>query len=341
MIDLLKGNQQGDTTVIASTGLKLTEICFSKNESAPSFMLANINPLSDIEYNLARMEQIVETAHQQRTDILVFPELCISGYVWDDGDSGEVREKIRTADNRQPAVKKALDRIAASLSPAGEGLNMVVFGNVRVNPTGEKTHDSAFVMTPGANYNDMFYDKIFLTPIEKHFFNRGSDTRLVVDTLWGRMGFMVCYDLCFVELGRRYAFEDEVDVIMIPAAWRKEAVRHYPLLGLEMDNYYQFIWILMNAALCAHNQVWSIAANCVGPFEKTGGIFCGESGIWGPSGIPLFQASDYLEELLIIRNLEIQGHMRHQATEHFDYSLDFDEVYRDIKELKPRHFTLK
>ena len=58
------------------------------------------------------------------------------------------------------------------------------------------------------------------------------------------------------------------------------------------------------------------------------------SGIWSPSGI--VQASHEEEELLVIRNVEIRGHMRHQAKEHFDYRLDFDEVYRKIRDMKPK-----
>ena len=303
-------------------------------------MLANIRSHPDIDFNLARMEKIVQAAHEQHADILVFPELCISGYVWDNETSGKVVGHLHAADNREPGVKLVLDRIAGGLTEAGNGLNMVVFGNVRAGDNKSVLHDTAFVMAPGVDYNNLFYDKIFLTPLEKLYFRRGADTRLVIDSPWGRMGFMVCYDLCFVDLGKRYAFEDEVDVIIVPAAWRMEALRRYPLLNLRIDNYYQFIWILMNSALAAHNQVWSIAANCVGEYEKSGGRFCGESGIWGPSGLPLVQASDNEEELLIVRNIEIRGHMRHQATEDFDYSLDFDEVYRDIRDLKPRHFNL-
>jgi predicted amidohydrolase len=340
MVEMFRGNRDSGPVTATAAGIKLTDVSFSRSEAAPDFMLANISPRFDVAYNLSRMESIVQSAHEQGADILVFPELGISGYVWDDDGHNEVVDNLRAADNAQPDVKRVLDRIAGSLTAPGKGLNMVVFGNVRVNNEKNCFHDSAFVMAPGADYNGIFYDKIFLTPLEKKFFRRGTDTRLVIDSHWGRMGFMVCYDLCFVELGKRYAFEDEVDVIVVPAAWRMEAVRRYPLLNLKVDNYYQFIWILMNAALAAHNQVWSIGANCVGSYAKTGGRFCGESGIWGPSGLPLVQASSEEEELLIVRNIEIRGHMRHQATEDFDYSLDFDEVYRYIRDLEPRRFTL-
>jgi hypothetical protein len=59
-----------------------------------------------------------------------------------------------------------------------------------------------------------------------------------------------------------------------------------------------------------------------------------------PSGISLVRASYDHEELLVVRNVEIRGHMRHQAKEHFDYSIDFDQVYRKIRDMKPREVIL-
>ncbi len=332
------GDGSGSRTV---RGYKVSDVTFSEDENCPTFMLANISPKFDVGHNLSRMEDIVQAAHEVSADILVFPELCISGYVWDADHKHEVQEQLKASDNRRPEVKRVLDGVRDGLVAGGQGLNMVFFGNVRTDKShGEvHAHDSTFVMAPGADYNGVFYDKIFLTPLEKLFFRRGSDQRLVLDAQCGRMGVMMCYDVCFVEMGKMYAFYDEVDVLITTAAWRKEAVREYPLLDLRLDNYYQFIWRLMNSALAAHNQVWSIGANCVGEFEKTAGRFCGESGVWSPSGIPLLHASDEAEELIIIRNLEIRGHLRHQAKEDFDYSLDFDEVYRHIRDMKPKRVS--
>ncbi len=333
--------KQGDgAAVTLVSGYKVTDVTFSESEACPTFMIANINPKFDIGYNLSRMESIVQVAHEVSADILVFPELCISGCVWDANHKAEVQEQLKASDNHQPEVKRVLDGIKAGLIGNGNGLKMVFFSNVRVDKHHAKIHDSTFVMTPDADYNNIFYDKIFLTPLDKLFFHRGSDRRLVLDMQWGRIGIVMCYDLCFVGLGRRYAFDDDVDVIITLAAWRMEAVRKYPLLNLQLDNYYQFIWSLMHSALAAHNQVWSIGANCVGVFEKTGGRFCGESGVWSPSGIQLVQASHEQEELIVIRHLEIRGHMRHQAKEHFDYSFDFDEVYRNIRDMKPKWVSL-
>lgn len=319
---------------------RITDVIFCQDPGYPTFMLANINPRFDVEYNLKRLEAITETAHRSGADILILPELVVSGYLWGSSRDDEVSDQLKAARNQQPVVKATLDRISESLTDNGNGLKMVFFGNARYDQRLNRLHDTAFVMAAGLDYNSVFYDKIFLTPFEKLYFHRGTDQRLVIDTRWGRLGVVICYDMCFVELGKRYAFEDEADIIISLNAWRFEARREYPMLGIKMDNYYQYLWNLMHSAMAAHNQVWSIGANYCGVFDKSGGRFCGQSSIWSPSGIPLAKASADEEELLIIRNVDIRGHMRHQAIESFNYSLDFNEVYREIREVPPRHITI-
>jgi len=333
--------RQGPSSLVS--GYKVIDVTFSDSDECPTFMIANINPKSDISYNLSRMQEIVQVAHQLDAEILIFPELCVSGYIWDAEHKTEVEKHLQESNNLQPDVKRVLDDIKAGLNNGSDRLKMVIFGNVRLDESHGKPHlhDSTFVITPCADCNEIFYDKIFLTPLEKLFFRRGTDERLVLDTPCGRIGTMMCYDLCFVEMGKLYAFVDEVDVIITTAAWRMEATRHYPLLNIKMDNYYHFIWMLMHSALAAHNQVWSIGANCVGAIEKTVGRFCGQSGVWSPSGIPLVHASEEEEELIVIRNLEVKGHMRHQEKEHFTYSLDFNEVYHKIRDVEPRRILIK
>ncbi len=41
-------------------GYKVTEVVFSKNETCSTFMMANINPKFDIDYNLLGMKNIAK-----------------------------------------------------------------------------------------------------------------------------------------------------------------------------------------------------------------------------------------------------------------------------------------
>ncbi len=320
-------------------GFVVVDRKFSSDESLPSFMLSNINPVTtDVDYNLERIKAIADIAANSSINILVFPELSISGYVWNPGeDKSEVSEHLRGCVNTSPKVKETIDYLRDCM--ASSHLDMVVLNNVRIDED-EKLYNTTFIIGSDNDYNECSYDKIFLTPVEKEIFQGGNDQRLVVDTRWGRFGITVCYDLCFVGMGKKYSFEDEVDAVINSAAWRRDSVREYPELNYRMTNYYEYIWDLKHCALASHNQIWSIGCTCVGVFDKTKTDFCGGSGFWSPSGIPVLQASKYYEELLILRNLDITKNIRNQAVEDFDYSLDHNQIWKNVRDISPKNFSL-
>jgi predicted amidohydrolase len=193
-------------------------------------------------------------------------------------------------------------------------------------------YNCTYILNPSIDYEqeEYIYAKVFLTPIEKNFFKQGTDKRLSIDTKYGRFGFLICYDLCFVELPRQYAYIDNVDAIITIAAWRSRAVREYSHMNTRTDHYYGFLWDLMNSSKSAYNQVWSLGVNWVGVHKKSGEYFWGGSGLWAPSGMKLLQASNINEELLIIRNIDIAG-QRSKEKDDFNYSIDFDNFYRNLK----------
>jgi predicted amidohydrolase len=301
------------------------------DESLPTFMLANITPITtDIDYNLKRIRTIAKLAKSLKVNILVFPELPISGYVWE--DKHEVNKHLRNCSNINIKVEKTIDYIRSIMDE--NSLELVILNNIREER--DNLYDTTFVIKKNNNYNEEYYDKIFLTPIEKKYFKTGSDQRLIINSKWGKLGITICYDLCFTGLAEKYAYEDNVDAIINSAAWRRDSVREYPLLNYRIDNYYEYIWDLKHAALASHNQVWSIGCTCVGLFDRTNTYFAGGSGYWSPSGIPIFQGSKIYEELLILRNVDIRKHLRNQAKEDFNYELDYDSVWRKVKDIKPK-----
>ena len=79
------------------------------------------------------------------------------------------------------------------------------------------------------------------------------------------------------------------------------------------------------------NQVWSLAANAVGPHEKNGCYFWGGSGVWAPSGIPVVQASNITPELILLRHVDIRG-QRELEQDDFDYKIDFSRFYSEFRE---------
>lgn len=307
---------------------RIVERIFSEDETCPTIMLANIHGSPDVSSNLKKMEQIIDLAHQKKVNILIFPELSVTGYIWKSKDPSEIRELLADGENNK--IKSWLDDIKGSLTEGAGGLEYIFYGNVREKDG--NYYNCNFILNQGIDYMEeaYIYGKVFLTPVERPYFKPGTDKRLSIDTKWGRFGFLVCYDLCFVELARQYAFVDEVDAIVTIAAWHSEAVREYAHMNTRTDHYYGFLWDLMNASKAAYNQVWSLGTNFVGLHEMSREYFWGGSGVWAPSGMKLLQASNINEELLIVRNLDIKG-QRDKEQDDFNYRIDFHEFYRHME----------
>jgi predicted amidohydrolase len=311
--------------------MRLIERDFSDKEECPSVLLANLHVTTDIATNLSRMEEVVQVAHQKGANILIFPELCVTGYVWDNAGGKEVTELLAAGENSN--ISATINRIRDSLREDGKGLEYVFYNNVRSKEGG--FYNSTFILNRGLDYQqeEFIYDKIFLPPLEQRYFRQGTDRRLTIETRWGTFGFLICYDLCFVELARYYAFQDNVDAIVTMAHWRSEAVREYARMNIMTDHYYGFLWDMMNSSKAAYNQVWSLAANAVGPHDLSGNYFWGGSGIWAPSGLKVIQASNITPELILVRNLDIRG-QRTREQDDFDYQIDFTRFYRHMKDEK-------
>lgn len=309
--------------------MRLVERVFSDKETCPSILIANLNSASDVSTNLSRMEEVVQTAHEKGANMVIFPELTVTGYVWNEHEKKDVTDLLEQGENDN--IRPTLKRIRDSLRDDGKGLGYVFYNNVRKKAQG--FYNSTFVLSRRIDYREeeYIYDKIFLPPIEKAYFQQGSDKRLTIDTRWGRFGFLICYDLCFVELSRKYAFEDHVDAIITMANWRSEAVREYARMNVMSDHYYGFLWDLMNASKAAYNQVWSLGANMVGRHAVTGDYFWGGSGIWAPSGMNIVHASNITEELILVKNVDIKG-QRFRERDDFNYQIDFAGFYKQMKE---------
>ncbi|SDY78026.1 carbon-nitrogen hydrolase family protein [Tindallia californiensis] len=311
---------------------KVVERWFSEDTKCPTIMMANITTSSNRERNMKKIEEIIQIAHEKKVNILILPELCISGYLWETENPKIIRDHLRNCSNQE--IQPWLDRIRDSLDDSGKGLEYVIFNNAR--PVNGDFYNSTYFLHPVGDCNelDRIYDKIFLTPIEVPYFRRGTDRRLILDTHWGKFGFLTCYDLCFMELPRKYAMVDEVDAIITVAAWRSQAIREYAMMNVRTDNYYGYLWNLMNSSKAAYNQVWSLGVNCVGSHEVNGSLFWGGSGVWAPSGLPLLQGSNMREELLIIHHLDIANYEEKHSLE-FNYRMEFNNVYKEIKETYP------
>jgi predicted amidohydrolase len=315
-------------------GFNIRETVFSPKEGSLSIGIANIHAaVPDIASNKSKILAATEIFKEKKVNLAVFPEFCITGYFWEDYEECSRYMGSFTADKERNWV---MDNLYPLLE---DELYIIVINNIRGGPgTSQKYLNSTFVLNKFVDFTreEYIYDKIMLPGIEKTYCRSGLDDRLVIDTKMGKFGFTTCYDYCFSELLQEYSRIDHVDAVIEVACWRGTGTRAYQDVNVFTDMYYGYLWDTLMASRSATNQFWTIACNAVGKHEISGEVFWGGSGIWAPSGINIVKASNYNEELLIVRNIDIKGE-RKKEQDDYNYGMDFNEVYRHLED--KRTFT--
>lgn len=147
-------------------------------------------------------------------DIVVLPELAISGYVVDTDLAREVAEPL---DGPTAEAFTAL---------AGEFDALVGYGFC------ERSGDDLFntVVVVDGSGPVLHYRKLHLFDLEKAVYAPGDLGLPVADTAFGRIGVCICYDLRFVEVLRALSLRG-ADLVLAPAAWVGGFDRTVPATG--------------------------------------------------------------------------------------------------------------
>jgi len=140
--------------------------------------------------------------------LVVLPELCDSGYVFDSAAPAEEARGLAA-----PAADNATLRQWHEL--AGRHRLVIVGGFCELGADGRLYNSAALVDASGVR---AVYRKAHLWDNEKLVFTPGDAAPPVVDTELGRVAVMVCYDLEFPEWTRLVAL-DGADLIAAPVNW--------------------------------------------------------------------------------------------------------------------------
>ncbi len=299
--------------------MKVTEIYFSNRTDLFSVGIANIKSVpGDLEANQKRITAALKVFSKRKVNLAVFPEYCISGFL------------------QQPKAieKDCIDQIedwlnSVSRTFLNDTLEYIVLnGFEKADKAPHKYYNTTFVLKQNQPFlqRNRTYRKTFITSEEKpHVVSGGSDT-LIVNTHWGKFGFLTCYDICFPHLFYPLSRVERVDGIIVTAAWRKQGKRDYTGLEISDDCIYQRQWDILMQAMAAQNQSWVMAANAVGPHAIQDLNYCGNSGIWAPSGMNLMKASSREETLLILHNIDIVQEAKAERKD-YNYAKEVIDFY--------------
>lgn len=181
---------------------------------------------TEVVENLARAEALISQAHTAGAEVVLLPE----NFALMPGDDNE-RWQARETPGQGP--------IQAFLATMARQHELWLVGGTLplLDDNHEKLCSSCLVYDPKGDRRAR-YDKIHLFDVEleggeryreSEYTTAGEDI-VVVDTPFGRLGIVICYDLRFPELFRSM-LDKQVEVFMIPAAFTEMTGRaHWEVL---------------------------------------------------------------------------------------------------------------
>ena len=220
----------------------------------------------EVEANLARMVEVITSSG---ADLVVFPELFLTGYHARD-------HHLRLAEALDgPSVRQ----ISAAAQASGA---TVAFGMPERDPKRRGiVYNSSVICRPDGTVDS--YRKWSLPnfgPFEERMFF-GSGSRLpVFDSPVGRMGLLICYDIFFPEICKAYALQGADVLVCISAS--------------PTTSRYFFSQLAIARAI--ENACAFIYCNLVGSQREL--TFWGGSHIVGPRGDVIVHGPDYEEALV-------------------------------------------
>jgi len=243
--------------------------------------------LGDTEGNLRRAKEVVAEAKARGADLIVFPELSLSGYALDELDD-EVPIKAQSAPINSLAEEAGETGVVVGFCEEGRDF---------------QTYNSAAYLEGGGLLH--LHRKLYLPNYriyeERKHYNPGQAMR-AFDTRFGRMAMLICNDawqtfLPFI------AVQDGAQVLIIPA---DSGSYPYPEL-LDTRSYWRGITRFYARML----ESYVIFVNRVGQQDNL--IFWGYSHVVDPWGT-IVAEGPVLEEALITVDIDL-GNVRRRRRE--------------------------
>lgn len=228
----------------------------------------------DIDANLARLAAQAQAASRAGAQLLVCPEMFLSGY----NIGRQAVERLAEA-----ADGPAAEQVATIARHSGMA---IVYGYPE-RATDGLLYNAAQLIDAAGNRLVNYRKTHLFGELDKTMFSAGAAHCAVVELHGWRLGLLICYDVEFAETARHLALAG-ADLIVVPTANMAP---------------YDFVCEVTVRARAFENQCYLAYANYCG---SEGEIhYCGLSSLNGPQGCrPLLAGED---EALLIADLQRSG----------------------------------
>jgi predicted amidohydrolase len=255
--------------------------------------------LFEVERNLKKMGSFIETIMKEHPDtrLIIFPELITTGY-----ECGDLFYDLSETVLEGKSLRYIADYSAHHHVS-------VVFGFPERDENSNFLYNTSVFIADDGKIAGV-YRKVHLFDTEKKYFHRGSAFPLI-ETSFGKVGLMICWDTAFPEVARTYALKG-ADLLVVSTNWEKP----------YMDD-----WDLVTRARAFDNCLPLAAANRTGRDRRLS--FFGHSKIIDPLGHPL-RSLNREEEGFITAVLDLDQSKKLRK----DYYTFFDdripELYKEL-----------
>lgn len=152
------------------------------------------------DVNLKRMAGMSKAAAKRGADLILFPEMALTGYGLFADENISQEEKAQYAETREGNSVKTLEQVAVE-----EGIYIVYGFPYKEKETDTVIYNSAAVLGPEGFVG--IYKKIHLYAVDNLWSAKG-DEPFIFDTKWGPISLGICYDnYQFPELVRYYVWK--------------------------------------------------------------------------------------------------------------------------------------
>ena len=247
--------------------------------------------------NLNKTADFIERAAKQGANIIVLPELCSSGYVFETRS-----EALALADAYEDGPTTSL------WAGMARDLGVYIVGGF-AERSGETLYNAAAMVGPRGRVG--LFRKVHLWGDENLFFTPGDFGFPVFATEFGTIGVAICYDGWFPETYRSCALKG-AELVCVPTNW-------VPIPGQDANR--EAMANILTMAAAHSNSIYIAAADRVG--TERGQPFIGQSLIASYTGWPIGEPASATEEQILLGDLDLAQAKRARRWN------DFNEVLRD------------
>ncbi len=161
--------------------------------------------------NLAKIENYIQKAVRDKADIIVFPEDCVIGSIEEGKEFADINHKYRNH-FQNLAKKYTIDIVTGTIGECEK----------------KRYYNTAYYIDSMGKVKGQ-YRKVHLWVTEKKFYTPGKDI-CVINTRFGKIGLVVCWDLAFPEIFRTMK-KKGVQMVFCSSYWSYEDAGY----GMKFD----------------------------------------------------------------------------------------------------------